>query len=77
MANKTILIHEIVGKNLKTALKADDISFVTLENGNIIKIRIGGEYVTFECDTNEQAENVYRGIKDSMKDEPSEYNSLD
>lgn len=76
MANQTIIIHEIVGKNLKTALRVDDISFVTLEDGRTIKIRIGGEYVMFECDTNEQAENVYRDIKSSMKDEPSNCNSL-
>lgn len=70
MANKTIVIHEIVGKNLKTALRVDDISFVTIRDEKTIEIRIGGEYVTFECDTNEQAEQVYDDIKSSMKDEP-------
>lgn len=70
MANKTIVIHEIVGKNLKTALRVDDISFVTIRDEKTIEIRIDGEYITFECDTNEQAEQVYDDIKSSMKDEP-------
>jgi hypothetical protein len=70
MANKTIVIHEIVGKNLKTALRVDDISFVTIRDEKTIEIRIDGEYITFECDTSEQAEQVYDDIKSSMKDEP-------
>lgn len=70
MANKTIIIHEIVAKNLKTALRVDDISFVTIKDDKTISIRIGGEYVTFECDTSEQAESIYNDIKSSMKDEP-------
>ena len=70
MENRTVIIHEIVGKNLKTALRVDDISFVTIRDEKTIEIRIGGEYVTFECDTYEQAESVYNDIKCSMKDEP-------
>lgn len=70
MANKTIIIHEIVAKNLKTALRVDDISFVTIRDEKTIEIRIGGEYVTFECDTSEQAEKCYQDIKASMRDEP-------
>ena len=72
MANETVILHEIVGKNLKTALRVDDISFVTLKDDNVIEIHIDGAYITFECDTSEQAEKIYQDIKGSMKDIPSD-----
>ena len=71
MANKTVALHEIIFKDKRLTLKVDAISYISISD-KTIEFRVGGQEFSFECGSVEEAENVYRDIRNSMNDNPCE-----